>query len=108
MGENELANVLNKVTIDMARSAEVMELSEELAKESLRLSNTVQQKQHEGWRALKSLKIGRFFQLGRERAALQAQAFRVFRQSGGLLLGAEEAIGAAAALLDELKKELDK
>ena len=104
--EEEMLQALNKVTYDMARSSEVMELSEELANESLRLSKAAQERHQEAWRAFKSLRLGRWHRLSRECVELQGQAFRILRQSGELLQGGEAAIGIAKALLAKVEKEI--
>jgi hypothetical protein len=85
-----------------------MELSGELAKQSLGLFETAKRKQEEGWQALKSLRLGTFLRLAREGGASQAEAFRLLRRSGELLQGAETTLGIAAALMAEVEKESEQ
>jgi hypothetical protein len=99
------AEALKRVTFDTARSSEVMELSGELATQSLGLFVSSRNKQREARQALSSLRLGTFLRLSRESVTLQAEAFRWLRRSGDLLHGVEATLGTAAALLAEVNRE---
>jgi hypothetical protein len=105
MSEDQMAEAIGRVEYGAARASEVMELSGELANETIQLFNAVQQKQDEGKRALRSLRFGKFLRLNREGAALRGEAFRLLRQSGELLQHAETTLGFATALSTQIGRE---
>jgi hypothetical protein len=105
MGNDQMAEALRRVVYGAARASEVMELSRELANETLQLFESAQQKQDEGWRALRPLKLAKCLRLSRESAALRGEAFRLLRQSGELLRHAETTLGVATALSNQIGKK---
>jgi hypothetical protein len=104
MREDQMAEALRRIVYSAARASEVMELSEVLSNETLQLCNAFQQKQDEAWRALRSLKLGKFLRLTREAVALRTDAFRHLRRSGELLQHAEKNLGVATSLFTQIEK----
>lgn len=105
MTEDQMAEAIGRIEYSAARASEVMELSGELANQTIQLFNAVHQKQNEGWRALRSLRLRKFLRLNREGAALRGEAFRLLRQSGELLQHAETTLGVATALYTQIGSE---
>jgi hypothetical protein len=105
MSEDQMAEAIGRVEYGAARASEVMELSGDLANETIQLFNAVQHKQDEGRRALRSLRLGKFLRLNREGAALRGEAFRLLRQSGELLQHAETTLGVATALSTQIGRQ---
>jgi hypothetical protein len=105
MSEHAKVGAVKKVGYDVAQVAEVMELAGESLKETLRLSNAIQQKSQEASQAIRSLKLGRWLRLGREILALQTKACCLFRRGCELSARAETNLGVAGALLAEVERK---